>query len=83
MPMTTTSDVLQMLAESDRCIVLDLTRFVLDLTSTPRLVMKDSQGNEICTVPKVHFDDLCSQSYLVRVGEEWRLTDAGKKAAAQ
>jgi hypothetical protein len=81
MAMTTASDVLRKLAESDYCIELDLTRFVLDLTSTPRLVMKDSQGNEICAVPQVHFDNLCSQSYLVCVGGEWRLSDAGKAAA--
>jgi hypothetical protein len=79
--MTTTSDVLRKLAEGDYYIVLDLTRFVLDLTSTPRLVIQDSKGNEICTVPQAHFDNLCSQSYLVSVSGEWRLSDAGKAAA--
>jgi hypothetical protein len=27
----------------------------LDLTGTPRLVMKDSKDQEICTVPQAHF----------------------------
>ncbi len=73
--MTTTSDVLRKLAEDNG------NYLARDLTGTPRLVMKNSEGEEICTVSEAHFDNLCDHSYLERVGDKWRLTDAGKAAA--
>ncbi len=72
--MTTTSDIMRKLAEDDNYIERDLT-------GTPRLVMKNGEGGEICTVPEAHFDNLCEHSYLERVGGKWRLNDAGKAAA--
>ena len=77
MPITTTSDVLRMLAAGDYRIVRDFTE------SRARLVVKDRQGAEICTLPDAHFDNLCGQFFLERVAGEWRLTDAGKRAAAR
>jgi hypothetical protein len=77
MPMTTTSDVLRMLADGDYRIVRDFTR------GRAILVVKDKQETEICQLPDAHFDNLCNQFYLERVGGEWRLTDAGKRAAAR
>jgi hypothetical protein len=73
--MATTSDVLRKLAEDDGNYI------ALDLTGTPRLVMKDSKGQEICTVPQAHFDNLSEHSFLERVSGKWRLNDAGKAAA--
>jgi hypothetical protein len=75
--MTTTSDVLRKLAEDDG------NYLVRDLTGTPRLVMKNGEGGEICTVPEAHFDNLREHSYLERVGDKWRLNDAGKAAGKQ
>ena len=77
MPMTTTSDVLRMLAAGDYRIVRDFAG------SRAVLVVKDKSGTEICKLPDTHFDNLCNQLYLERVGGEWRLTDAGKRAAAR
>jgi hypothetical protein len=73
--MTTTSGVLRKLAEDDGNYI------ELDLSATPRMVMKDINGQVICTVPNVQFDDLRDHSYLEQVNNKWRLTHAGKKAA--
>lgn len=70
-----TSDVLRKLAEDDGNYI------ALDLTDAPRLVMRDSEGGEICTVPQGHFDGLREHWYLESVNGKWRLNDAGKAAA--
>jgi hypothetical protein len=72
--MTTTSDVLRKLAEDDGNYI------VRDLTGTPRLVMKDAKGADICAVPEAHFDNLREHSFLESVDGKWRLNDAGKAA---
>jgi hypothetical protein len=73
--MTTTSDFLRKLAEGDG------NNIERDLTNTPRLVLRNGKGKEICTVPEAHFDNLLEQGYLKRVNGKWRLNDAGKAAA--
>ena len=71
--MSTTSDVMRELAKDENYIVRDLT-------GTPRLVMKDGNGKEICTVLEDEFDALRAQSFLKLVLGRWRLNDAGKSA---
>jgi hypothetical protein len=73
--MKTTSDVMRKLAEDDGNYI------ALDLTGTPRLVMRDGKGEEICTVSQVHFDSLREHWYLEQMNGKWRLNDAGKAAA--
>ena len=72
----TTTDVLRQLAKDDgNYIARDLT------TDLPRLVMRDSNGDEICTVPDELFDVLREHWYLECVNGKWRLNDAGNAAA--
>ncbi|MGB8632083.1 MAG: hypothetical protein WCD69_22345 [Xanthobacteraceae bacterium] len=75
--MTTASDVLRKLAEDDGNYI------ALDLSGSSRLVMKDGNGREICTVPQAHFDSLRAEWFLDRVDRKWRLNESGKKAAAR
>jgi hypothetical protein len=69
--MTKTSDVRRKLAE-------DYGNYIeRDLRNTPRLVMRDSKGEEICTVPEAHFDNLREHWLLECVNGKWRLNNAG------
>jgi hypothetical protein len=77
MPMKTTGEILRMLADGDYRIIRSFTG------DRAILLVKDKQGAEICTLPDAHFDNLCGQSYLERIGKEWHLSDAGKRAAAR